>query len=205
MLPEVRSSSEEYGVTTLPVIAGVQSQGYWDTERRWSGRLVFNAGELNTYGTGAFLLDEYGERMVVDGGLLTTVAYKLAIKELLRDWRERGHYWRTGAMATRQPWDDRDEFGVESWRGRWKTMAMSIRAAFSGLYAPYERECAGRDRGAHAVRKQGHLARAVLEATAFQTREVWSDGEDARISLASLRVDGGMVVNELLMQFQAIF
>ena len=210
MLPEVRSSSEEYGVARLPVIAGVPVAGILgDQQAALVGQACFRAGEVkNTYGTGCFLLMNTGERMVASTcGLLTTVAYKLGNAGAC--YALEGSVAITGALVQ---WL-RDNLGMIATSSEVEKLAQTVEdngdvyfvPAFSGLYAPYWKESArGVITGLTRYANKGHLARAVLEATAFQTREVVEAMEkDARISLASLRADGGMVVNELLMQFQA--
>src|SRR6266436_2197386 len=190
MLPEVRSSSEVYGVARLPAISGVSIAGILgDQQAALVGQACFQPGEVkNTYGTGCFLLMNTGERMVASScGLLTTVAYKLG--NAAACYALEGSVAITGALG-RTVEDNGDVYFVP---------------AFSGLYAPYWKENArGVIAGLTRYANKGHLARAVLEATAFQTREVVEAMEkDSHIGLASLRVDGGMVANDLLMQFQA--
>jgi glycerol kinase len=210
LLPEVRSSSEIYGTATLPAIAGVPLAGILgDQQAALVGQACFYPGEVkNTYGTGCFLLMNTGERMVPSKcGLLTTVAYKFG-KQTARYALE-GSVAITGALVQ---WL-RDNLGMIAKSSDIEALARTVEdngdvyfvPAFSGLYAPYWKENArGVIAGLTRYANQGHLARAVLEATAFQTREVVEAMEkDAHISLASLRVDGGMVGNELLMQFQA--
>ena len=210
MLPEIRSSSEEYGVVRSPVIAGVPLAGILgDQQAALVGQACFHPGEAkNTYGTGCFLLMNTGEKMVASTcGLLTTVAYKLG-KQAVRFALE-GSVAITGALVQ---WL-RDSLGVIAKSSDIEMLARTVAdngnvyfvPAFSGLYAPHWKESArGVIAGLTRYANKGHLARAALEATAFQTREVVEAMEkDAHISLASLRVDGGMVVNELLMQFQA--
>jgi glycerol kinase len=210
MLPEVRSSSEEYGVARLPVIAGVPVAGILgDQQAALVGQACFHTGEVkNTYGTGCFMLMNTGERMVASTcGLLTTVAYKFGNAGAC--YALEGSVAITGALVQ---WL-RDNLGMIATSSEVETLARTVEdngdvyfvPAFSGLYAPYWKESArGVIAGLTRYATKGHLARAVLEATAFQTREIVEAMEkDAHISLASLRVDGGMVVNELLMQFQA--
>jgi len=210
MLPEVRSSSEEYGAARLPVISGVPIAGILgDQQAALVGQACFHTGEVkNTYGTGCFMLMNTGERMVASTcGLLTTVAYKFGKKAAC--YALEGSVAITGALVQ---WL-RDNLGMIATSSEVETLARTVEdngdvyfvPAFSGLYAPYWKESArGVIAGLTRYATKGHLARAVLEATAFQTREIVEAMEkDAHISLASLRVDGGMVVNELLMQFQA--
>jgi glycerol kinase len=210
ILPDVCSSSEIYGTGTLPAIAGVPIAGILgDQQAALVGQTCFRPGEVkNTYGTGCFLLMNTGERIVPSKfGLLTTVAYKLG-KEPARYALE-GSIAITGALVQ---WL-RDNLGIIENSGEVETLARSVEdnggvyfvPAFSGLYAPYWKESArGVIAGLTRYATKAHLARAVLEATAFQSREVVEAMEkDSGISLESLRVDGGMVKNDLLMQFQA--
>jgi glycerol kinase len=210
MLPEVRSSSEVYGVARLPAISGVPIAGILgDQQAALVGQACFQPGEVkNTYGTGCFLLMNTGERIVPSScGLLTTVAYKLG--------KQVAHYALEGSVAITGALVQwlRDNLGIIGKSSDVETLAQTVEdngdvyfvPAFSGLYAPHWKESArGVIAGLTRYANKGHLARAVLEATAFQTREVVEAMEkDAHIALASLRVDGGMVANELLMQFQA--
>jgi glycerol kinase len=210
ILPRVRSSSEVYGEAVLPEIAGVPVAGILgDQQAALVGQTCFQPGEVkNTYGTGCFLLMNTGERIVPsDFGLLTTVAYKLG-DEPARYALE-GSIAITGALVQ---WL-RDNLGMIQKSADVETLARSVEdnggvyfvPAFSGLYAPYWKESArGVIAGLTRYANKGHLARAVLEATAFQSREVVEAMEkDSGIALESLRVDGGMVTNDLLMQFQA--
>lgn len=210
MLPEVRSSSEVYGEASLPAIAGVPISGILgDQQAALVGQACFRPGEVkNTYGTGCFLLMNTGERLVPSTfGLLTTVAYKMGVAP--------AHYALEGGVAIAGALVQwlRDNLGIIEKSADIETLARTVNdnggvyfvPAFSGLYAPYWKENArGVIAGLTRFANKGHLARAVLEATAFQTREVVEAMEkDSHIALESLRVDGGMVGNELLMQFQA--
>jgi glycerol kinase len=210
MLPQVRSSSEVYGAATLPAILDVPIAGILgDQQAALVGQACFRPGEVkNTYGTGCFLLMNTGERPVPSNcGLLTTVAYKFG-SEPARYALE-GSVAITGALVQ---WL-RDNLGIIQKSAEIESLAHTVQdnggvyfvPAFSGLYAPYWKENArGVIAGLTRYANKGHLARAVLEATAFQTREVVEAMEkDSQIALASLRVDGGMVTNDLLMQFQA--
>ena len=210
MLPQVRSSSEVYGAAVLPAIAGVEVAGILgDQQAALAGQACFRPGEVkNTYGTGCFLLMNTGERAVPSKhGLLTTVAYKLGGAPAC--YALEGGVAISGALVQ---WV-RDNLGMIEKSADIETLARTVKdnggiyfvPAFSGLYAPYWKENArGVIAGLTRYANKGHLARAVLEATAFQTREVVEAMEkDSGIALSSLRVDGGMVVNELLMQFQA--
>jgi glycerol kinase len=210
VLPQVRSSSEIYGQATLGAIAGVPFAGILgDQQAALVGQACFRPGEVkNTYGTGCFLLMNTGERLVPSTfGLLTTVAYKFG--GAAAHYALEGSVAITGALVQ---WL-RDNLGIIEKSADVETLARTVQdnggvyfvPAFSGLYAPYWKESArGVVAGLTRYANKGHLARAVLEATAFQTREVVEAMEkDSQIGLESLRVDGGMVANELLMQFQA--
>jgi glycerol kinase len=210
MVPQVRSSSEVYGAARLPEISGVPVAGVLgDQQAALVGQACFRPGEVkNTYGTGCFLLMNTGERIVPSTcGLLTTVAYKFG--KAAASYALEGSVAITGALVQ---WI-RDNLGLIEKSSDIEELAKTVAdngdvyfvPAFSGLYAPYWKENArGVIAGLTRYANKGHLARAVLEATAFQTREVVEAMEkDAHISLASVRVDGGMVANELLMQFQA--
>jgi len=210
VLPRVRSSSEMYGEATLGAIAGVPIAGILgDQQAALVGQACFRPGEVkNTYGTGCFLLMNTGERPVPSNfGLLTTVAYKLGAGA--------AHYALEGSVAITGALVQwlRDNLGMIDKSADVEPLARTVNdnggvyfvPAFSGLYAPYWKQNArGVIAGLTRYANKGHIARAVLEATAFQTREVVEAMEkDSHIELASLRVDGGMVANELLMQFQA--
>jgi glycerol kinase len=210
VLPQVRSSSEIYGEASLKSIQGVPFAGILgDQQAALVGQACFRPGEVkNTYGTGCFLLMNTGERLVPSTfGLLTTVAYKFG--GAAAHYALEGSVAITGALVQ---WL-RDNLGIIEKSADVETLARTVQdnggvyfvPAFSGLYAPYWKESArGVVAGLTRYANKGHLARAVLEATAFQTREVVEAMEkDSQIGLESLRVDGGMVANELLMQFQA--
>ena len=210
LLPRIASSSEVYGEATLDSIAGVKIAGVLgDQQAALFGQTCFQPGEAkNTYGTGCFLLMNTGERAVPSTcGLLTTLAYKLGKQPAV--YALEGSVAITGALVQ---WM-RDNLGLIEKSPDIETLARSVRdnggvyfvPAFSGLYAPYWRSDArGVIAGLTRFANKGHLARAVLEATAYQTREVLDAMEkDSAIHLFSLRTDGGMVGNELLMQFQA--
>ena len=190
VLPQVKSSSEVYGTIADGAVKGVAIAGILgDQQAALVGQACFRPGEVkNTYGTGCFLLMNTGEQAVPSQfGLLTTIAYKFG--NAPPHYALEGSVAITGALAQTV----KDNGGVY------------FVPAFSGLYAPYWKESArGVIAGLTRYANKGHLARAVLEATAFQTREVVEAMEkDAKIPLVSLRVDGGMVANELLMQFQS--
>ncbi len=210
MLPQVRSSSEIYGYATQKEIQGVPIAGILgDQQAALVGQACFAPGEVkNTYGTGCFLLMNTGEKMIPSKcGLLTTVAYKLGGAP--------AHYALEGSVAITGALVQwlRDNLGLIRRSEDVESLARTVNdnggvyfvPAFSGLYAPHWKENArGVIAGLTRYANKGHLARAVLEATAYQTREVVEAMEkDSGIPLANLRVDGGMIVNELLMQFQA--
>jgi glycerol kinase len=210
MLPQVRSSSEIYGSAALKEIEGVPIAGILgDQQAALVGQACFAPGEVkNTYGTGCFLLMNTGENMVPSKcGLLTTVAYKLGAAPAR--YALEGSVAIAGALVQ---WL-RDNLGLIQRSEDVESLARTVNdnggvyfvPAFSGLYAPHWKETArGVIAGLTRYANKGHLARAVLEATAYQTREVVEAmEEDSGIPLANLRVDGGMVVDELLMQFQA--
>lgn len=210
MLPHVRSSSEVYGEAALDAIAGVPIAGILgDQQAALVGQACFRPGEVkNTYGTGCFLLMNTGERLVPSKfGLLTTVAYKFG--SAAANYALEGSVAIAGALVQ---WL-RDNLGILAKSADVEALARTVKdnggvyfvPAFSGLFAPYWKETArGVIAGLTRFADKGHIARAVLEASAFQTREVIEAMEkDSQIPLESLRVDGGMVANELLMQFQA--
>jgi glycerol kinase len=210
MLPTIRSSSECYGPATTPAVAGVPVAGILgDQQAALVGQACFRPGEAkNTYGTGCFLLMNTGlEPVVSHCGLLTTVAYRFGAAPAV--YALEGSVAITGALVQ---WI-RDNFGLIERSSDIETLARTVEdnggvyfvPAFSGLYAPHwKHDARGVVAGLTRYSNKGHLARAVLEATAFQTREVVEAMEqDAGVPLSVLRADGGMVENELLMQFQA--
>ena len=210
MLPEIRPSSGEFGVIAAGVLKGVGIGGVLgDQQAALVGQTCFQPGQVkNTYGTGCFLLMNTGGKKVVSRhGLLTTVAYKFGEHPV--QYALEGSIAITGALVQ---WV-RDNLGMIRTSEEIETLAASVAdnggvyivPAFSGLYAPYWKDSArGVIAGLTRFANKGHLARAVLEATAFQTREVVEAMEaDSGIRLDQLRTDGGMVANELLMQFQA--
>src|SRR5437879_4313795 len=210
MLPKIVSSSEVYGAAHLPAIEGVAIAGdLGDQQAALVGQACFKPGEAkNTYGTGCFMLMNTGEKAVFSKfGLLTTLAYKFGAKPAC--YALEGSIAITGALVQ---WL-RDNLGLIEKSSDIEALARTVSdnggvyfvPAFSGLYAPYWMDNA---RGViagltHFVNK-GHIARSVLEATAFQVREVVDAMAKASgIKLDVLRADSGMVVNDLLMQFQA--
>lgn len=210
VLPGIRSSSERYGEATLRAIGGVPIAGILgDQQAALVGQTCFRAGEAkNTYGTGCFLLMNTGTEIVHSKcGLLTTVAFRLG--------KQPAHYALEGSVAIAGAlvqWI-RDNFGLIGKSPEIESLARSVDdnggvyfvPAFSGLYAPYwKHDARGVVAGLTRYSNRGHLARAVLEATAFQTRDVVEAMErDAGVPVSVLRADGGMVENELLMKFQA--
>ncbi len=210
ILPKIAASSEVYGHATLESLKGVPVAGILgDQQAALVGQTCFRSGEAkNTYGTGCFLLMNTGGKPVQSKfGLLTTVAYRLGKEPAA--YALEGSIAITGALVQ---WI-RDNFGLIGKSADIESLARTVKdnggvyfvPAFSGLYAPYWKSNArGIIAGLTRYTNKGHLARAVLEATAFQTREVVEAmGKDSGIALDTLRTDGGMVEDELLMQFQA--
>ena len=210
ILPRIASSSERYGEATLEAIQGVPIAGILgDQQAALVGQTCFRAGEAkNTYGTGCFLLMNTGREIVHSTcGLLTTVAFRWSGEPA--SYALEGSVAIAGALVQ---WI-RDNFGLIGKSPEIEMLARTVEdnggvyfvPAFSGLYAPYWKHNArGVVAGLTRYSNRGHLARAVLEATAFQTREVVEAMErDSGIRMGVLRTDGGMVENELLMQFQA--
>jgi glycerol kinase len=210
MLPEIRSSSEQYGVGGPGVLQGVPIAGILgDQQAATFGQVCYEPGTAkNTYGTGNFMLLNTGEEKVAsENGLLTTVCYKIGDARPV--YALEGSIAITGALVQ---WL-RDNLGIIGSAAEIETLAGSVEdnggayfvPAFSGLFAPYWRaDARGALVGLTRFVDRGHLARAVLEATAFQTREVLDAmNADSGVALTELKVDGGMVANELLMQFQA--
>ncbi|UJW33359.1 glycerol kinase GlpK [Saccharothrix sp. AJ9571] len=211
MLPEIRSSSEEFGkVRERGALAGVPIAGILgDQQAATFGQACLSPGEAkNTYGTGNFVLLNTGtEKVLSENGLLTTVCYKIGSNDTV--YALEGSIAVTGSLVQ---WL-RDNLGMIGTAAEIEEHARKVEdnggayfvPAFSGLFAPYWRSDArGAIVGLTRFVNKGHLARAVLEATAFQTREVIDAmNADSGVALTSLKVDGGMVVNELLMQFQA--
>jgi glycerol kinase len=211
MLPEIRTSSEEYGtVRARGPLAGVPIAGILgDQQAAMFGQACLEKGDAkNTYGTGNFLLLNTGPTKVLsENGLLTTVCYALPDADPV--YALEGSIAVTGSLVQ---WL-RDNLGLISSADEIEALARSVEdnggayfvPAFSGLFAPYWRpDARGAIVGLTRFVNRGHLARAALEATAFQTREVVEAmNRDSGVALTSLKVDGGMVANELLMQFQA--
>ncbi len=210
VLPKVASSAEVYGHAVLGPIQGVAIAGdLGDQQAALFGQACFNPGEAkNTYGTGSFLLMNTGEKIVPSRhGLLTTLGYKIGQRPAV--YALEGSIAITGALVQ---WL-RDNLGLIEKSSDIELVARTVNdnggvyivPAFSGLYAPYWKDSArGVITGLTRYVNKGHIARAVLEATAFQVREVVEAMEkDSGIELATLRTDGGMVQNHLLMQFQS--
>jgi glycerol kinase len=210
MLPEIRSSSETYGEAKGTALGGVPVAGILgDQQAAMFGQTCFDRGDAkNTYGTGSFLLVNTGADIVHTDKLLTTVGAKLG-PDGPPVYMLEGSIAVTGAAVQ---WL-RDRLGIIESAPEVEALARSVEdnggvyfvPAFSGLFAPYWREDArGAIVGLTAYANKGHLARATLEATAWQSREVVdAAGEVADVPFSELKVDGGMTADELLMQFQA--
>ncbi|MBO3085128.1 glycerol kinase GlpK [Cellulomonas fengjieae] len=211
MLPEIRSSSEVYGVGRAGgMVPGVPIAGILgDQQAATFGQACFEVGTAkNTYGTGNFMLINTGtEAIPSKNGLLTTVCYKIGDQPTV--YALEGSIAVTGSLIQ---WL-RDNLGLIKTAPEIEKVAATVDdnggayfvPAFSGLFAPYWRSDArGALVGLTRFVNKGHIARAALESTAFQTREVLDAmNADSGVDLTELKVDGGMVQNELLMQFQA--
>lgn len=208
-LPQIRPSSSRFGFCT-ELLEGVPITGVLgDQQAALFGQTCFNKGEAkNTYGTGCFMLMNTGtEPIKSKSGLLTTVGYKIGSEPAV--YCLEGSIAITGALVQ---WL-RDNLKLIETSDEIESLAATVEdnggiyfvPAFSGLFAPYWRSDArGIIAGITRFVNRGHIARAVLESTAFQTREVFEAMEkDSDVKLTSLRVDGGMVKNSTLMQFQA--
>ncbi|HEV7956350.1 MAG: glpK [Microbacteriaceae bacterium] len=211
MLPEIKSSSEVYGtISKSSLLREVPIAGILgDQQAATFGQAAFDKGESkNTYGTGNFLIFNTGEDIVhSQNGLLTTLGYKLGDAA--------PHYALEGAIAVTGSLIQwlRDNLGLINSAPEIEALAKTVDdnggvyfvPAFSGLFAPYWRSDArGALVGLTRYVNKGHIARAALEATAFQTREVLDAvNADSGVDLTELKVDGGMVANNELMQFQA--
>jgi glycerol kinase len=209
MLPAIRASSEVYG-EAVGDLAGVPIAGdLGDQQAALFGQTCFDPGEAkNTYGTGCFMLLNTGTDPVASrNGLLTTLGYRIGSAPAT--YALEGSIAYAGALVQ---WL-RDNLGLIRDSAEVEALARSVDdnggvyfvPAFSGLYAPYWRgDARGVIAGLTRYVNRGHIARAVLEATAWQTREVLDAmNADSGVALTTLKVDGGMVGNELLMQFQA--
>jgi len=211
LLPEIRSSSEVYGtVSTSSLLREVPVAGILgDQQSATFGQAAFEAGESkNTYGTGNFLLTNTGTEIVrSNNGLITTLAYQLG--DDAPRYAIEGSIAVTGSLIQ---WL-RDNLGIISRSEDVEKLAASVDdnggvyfvPAFSGLFAPHWRpDARGAILGLTRFANKGHIARAALEATAFQTSDVVDAANaDADVAMTELRVDGGMVANSALMQFQA--
>jgi glycerol kinase len=210
MLPEIRSSSEVYGTVRDGPFAGIPISGILgDQHAATFGQACLEPGEAkNTYGTGNFLLLNTGtEKVISEHGLITTICYALPGADPV--YALEGSIAVTGSLVQ---WL-RDNLGLIRDAAEVEALARTVDdnggayfvPAFSGLFAPYWRpDARGAIVGMTRYVNRGHLARAALEATAFQTCEVVEAMKaDSGVALTSLKVDGGMVGNELLMQFQA--
>jgi glycerol kinase len=210
MLPEIRSSSETYGEAQGTALGGRPVAGILgDQQAAMFGQTCFDRGDAkNTYGTGSFLLVNTGEEIVHTDKLLTTVGAKLG-PDGPPTYMLEGSIAVTGAAVQ---WL-RDRLGIIKSATEVEELARSVDdnggvyfvPAFSGLFAPYWRENArGAIVGLTAYANKGHIARATLEAAAWQSREVVDAANAvADVPFSELKVDGGMTADELLMQFQA--
>ncbi|MFJ3231009.1 glycerol kinase GlpK [Streptomyces sp. NPDC086787] len=209
MLPEIRSNAENYG-DARSLLPGVQiTAALGDQQAALFGQTCFSPGEAKcTYGTGSFLLLNTGTDVVrSEHGLLTTVAYKIG--DMAPVYALEGSIAVTGSLVQ---WF-RDRLGLISSAPEIETLARTVEdnggcyivPAFSGLFAPHWRSDArGVIVGLTSYITKGHLARAVLEATGWQTREVVDAmNADFAVPLKQLKVDGGMTADNLLMQFVA--
>jgi glycerol kinase len=209
MLPAVKASSEVYG-TAVGDLAGIPVAGdLGDQQAALFGQTCFSPGEAkNTYGTGCFMLLNTGTKAVPSkNGLLTTLGYKIGKQPAV--YALEGSIAITGALVQ---WL-RDNLGMIEKSPDIEALAATVEdnggvyfvPAFSGLFAPYWKNSArGVIAGLTRYVNKGHIARAVLEATAWQTREVLDAmNADSGVPLTALKVDGGMVFNDLLMQFQS--
>ena len=211
MLPEIKSSSEVYGHVQNPAsMEGVPIAGILgDQQAATFGQACLSPGEAkNTYGTGSFILLNTGtEQVFSENGLITTVCYKIGEQDTV--YALEGSIAMAGSLIQ---WL-RDNLKIIDDAPEIEPLAESVPdngdcyfvPAFSGLYAPYWRSDArGVIVGLTRFINQGHIARAALESAAYQTREVTDAMQaDSGVDLITLKVDGGMVVNELLMQFQS--
>lgn len=207
VLPEIKSSAEVYGHVKDGVLAGVPvASALGDQQAALFGQTCFAEGEAkSTYGTGTFMLMNTGDKIINSySGLLTTVGYQIGDQKPV--YALEGSIAVTGSLVQ---WM-RDQMGMIKTAAEIETLASSVEdnggayfvPAFSGLFAPYWRSDArGVIAGLTRYVTKAHIARAVLEATAWQTREI-TDAmtKDSGVELAALKVDGGMTSNNLLMQ-----
>ena len=208
-LPRIVSSSERYGTGKGPLEGVTLSGILGDQQAALFGQACLHPGEAkNTYGTGNFMLMNTGEKPFPSTcGLITTVGYKLGDAKAV--YALEGSIAITGALVQ---WL-RDNLGIIKNSADIEPLARTVSdngdvyfvPAFSGLYAPrWDDSARGVVCGLTRFANKGHIARAALEATAYQTREVLEAMvKDSKVAIRELRTDGGMVVNELLMQFQA--
>ena len=209
VLPQIKSSSEVYGKARGELNGIPVSGDLGDQHAALFGQTCFNVGEAkNTYGTGCFMLLNTGETPVQSkSGLLTTLGYKIGNQKAV--YALEGSIAITGALVQ---WL-RDNLGLIQSSAEVESLAKSVEdaggiyfvPAFSGLYAPYWKASArGVIVGLTRYVNKGHIARAALDATAYQTCEVLDAmNADSGVKLTTLKVDGGMVFNDLLMQFQS--
>jgi glycerol kinase len=209
ILPEIRASAEAYG-TSRGALEGVPvASALGDQQAALFGQCCYDVGDAkNTYGTGSFLLLNTGTDPIFSkSGLLTTAGYKIGDQPTV--YALEGAIAITGALVQ---WL-RDNLDLISSSAEIETLAATVEdnggcyfvPAFSGLFAPYWRSDArGVIVGLTRYVNKGHIARAVLEATAWQSREIVDAmNADSGVTLNSLKVDGGMTANNLLMQHQA--
>jgi len=209
MLPAIKASSEVYG-TAKGDLEGIAVAGdLGDQQAALFGQACYDPGEAkNTYGTGNFMLLNTGTKVVPSkSGLLTTLGYKIGDQPAV--YALEGSIAITGALVQ---WL-RDNIGLITSSAEVEALAATVEdnggvyfvPAFSGLFAPYwKNDARGVIAGLTRYVNKGHIARATLEATAWQTREVLDAmNADSGVALTALKVDGGMVYNELLMQFQS--
>jgi glycerol kinase len=209
MLPAIKPSSAVYG-NAVGALEGIPVAGILgDQQAALFGQTCFSVGEAkNTYGTGCFMLLNTGTKPVKSkNGLLTTLGYKIGDQSAV--YCLEGSIAITGALVQ---WL-RDNLGLIEKSSDVEALAKTVDdnggiyfvPAFSGLFAPYwKSDARGAIVGMTRYVNKGHIARAALEATAFQTREVLDAmNKDSGVDLTALKVDGGMVYNELLMQFQS--
>jgi glycerol kinase len=210
MLPKIRASSEVYASASVGALAGIPVAGdLGDQQAALFGQTCFSPGEAkNTYGTGCFMLLNTGTKPVASkNGLLTTLGYKIGDQPAV--YALEGSIAITGALVQ---WL-RDNLGLIEKSAEVEPLAATVAdnggiyfvPAFSGLFAPYwKNDARGAIVGMTRYINKGHIARAALEATAYQTREVLDAmNADSGVPLKALKVDGGMVFNDTLMQFQA--
>lgn len=210
MLPEIQASSKVYGEITLPDLKGIPVAGdLGDQQAALFGQTCYSPGEAkNTYGTGCFMLINTGTQPIQSGnGLLTTLGYKIDGEPAV--YALEGSVAMAGALVQ---WL-RDNLKMIDTSSEIEELALSVEdsggiyfvPAFSGLYAPYwKSDARGVIVGLTRFINGGHLARATLEATAYQTAELLEAmKKDSGVDLTALKVDGGMVRNETLMQFQS--